>query len=92
MNPPDKYTSELARQNVFRICTSWRPALLAYGYSEALVDEWITKAQDELVGMKAHTYVSVSRLWGRLLQPEAHSRSSTVSGELGFEAGVPPRS
>lgn len=59
VNERDRIAAELLRQNFYRICASWRPALLGH-YPAETVDEWIAKAQDELVTMKVHTYVGVS--------------------------------
>lgn len=56
----DKGASELLRQNFVKLCGSWRPGALSAGYPEERVDEWISKAQDEIRTMKVHSAVAVS--------------------------------
>lgn len=56
----DRFASELLRQNFFRICASWRPAVLKFGHPVEVVDEWVAKAQNEIVTMNVRTSVGVS--------------------------------
>lgn len=58
----ERYVSELMRQNILRVVSSWRPALLINGFPEESVDQWISKAQDEIVNRKSHIYVGVSSI------------------------------
>lgn len=60
VNGRDRFAAELTRQNFIRLGASWRPALLVNGFPEEEVDDWVAKAQDEIVNMKARTYVGVS--------------------------------
>lgn len=59
VNGRDRYAAELARQNFYRFCTSWRPQALSHGCSAEIVDEWIAKAQEEIVNVRSHIYVGV---------------------------------
>lgn len=86
VNGREKFASELARQNFFRICESWRPALLGHGHSEASVDELIARAQDEVVNMKAHTYVGVGTLERKSVRVTNSFSFRQVPGKLGCEA------
>lgn len=75
------------------MCASWRPTFLEYGYPEEVVDEWIAKARDEMVNLRAHTYVGVSflaKLGGGLLSTGLSHSSDP--GKLGAETGNARRS
>lgn len=58
----ERFAAEAVRKNFFKIVGAWRPALLTHGYPEDVVDNWIAKAQEEMISMKPHIYVGVSRL------------------------------
>lgn len=62
VNEKERYVSELMRQNILKVVSSWRPALLINGFPEESVDQWIAKAQDEILNRKTHIYVGVSSI------------------------------
>lgn len=86
VNGRDRHASELLRQNFFRACASWPPAFLNHGYEAEEVDEWIAKAQDEIVHMKARTYVGVRGGPAPASMTLLTSTLCLVASELGFEA------
>lgn len=85
-SPRDQYVAELMRQNYFKVCASWRPAILNGGFPEADVDEWIAKARAEISKLEVNSYVGVSAGAPSGGALEADFSSFVVAGELGFEA------
>ena len=63
MTEKQKYISELMRQDIFKVASSFRPLLLAHGYFPETVDRWIFKTQDELLNLKVHMYVKWHCCW-----------------------------
>ena len=57
-----RFISELMRQDILKVASSFRPLLLAHGYFPETVDRWIYKTQDELLNLKVHMYIKVSDL------------------------------
>lgn len=56
----ERRASELLRQNVYKVCSSWRPGFLNAGYPPDQIDDWIAKSQNEVAHTKVHTYLGVS--------------------------------
>lgn len=58
----ERYSCELLRQNFFRLVSSHRPLLIAFGHEAENVDQWIAQSRDEIYLTRLRTYIRVSAL------------------------------